>query len=125
MTARKPKPTAHHISDGDRRKLGKRKLQERLAAAPKATRGLPPWPGHLRGRARAAWNFWREELNALKLDFRPDAMMLEGACVNYARTVRADLLIAKEGFTIEQPIFGSTQNPLVLRQPTIWSGCAG
>jgi hypothetical protein len=27
------------------------------------------------------WRFWREELEAMDLDRRPDAMMLEGACV--------------------------------------------
>lgn len=31
------------------------------------------------------------------LDRRPDAQMLEGACVNYARAVEADLIVAREG----------------------------
>jgi hypothetical protein len=44
---------------------------------------------------------------------------LELACVNYARTVRVDLLIAKEGLTIEQPIFGSTGRDEFLLLP--WS----
>lgn len=35
---------------------------------------------------------------------RPDAMMLEGACVMYARAVDADLMIAKHGSIIAQPI---------------------
>jgi P27 family predicted phage terminase small subunit len=104
MNGRKPKPIARQLSEGDPRKKGKRKLQERLAAEPKATRGLPNCPHHLRGRARAAWNFWREELRALGLDFRPDAMMLEGACVGYARAVQADLMLAAAGLLIEQPI---------------------
>ena len=105
MQGRKPKPIARQLAEGDPLRRGKRKLREQLAAEPKATRGLPDCPRHLRGRERAAWKFWRTELKAIKMDFRPDAMMLEGACVNYARAVRADLMIAKEGPTIDQPIF--------------------
>jgi len=31
--------------------------------------------------------------------------MLEGACVNYARAVQADLMLAQQGIVIGQPIF--------------------
>jgi len=108
MNGRKPKPIARQLSEGDPRKKGKRKLQERLVAEPKATPGLPRCPRHLRGRARAAYNFWREELQALGLDFRPDAMMLEGACTAYARAVQVDLMLAGAGLLIEQPILDAT-----------------
>src|SRR5947207_155075 len=104
MRGRKPKPIAQQIAEGDPRKKGKRKLQEMLNAGPKAARGLPDCPRHLKGRARTAWNFLSEELQAMKLDHRPDAMALEGACTAYALAVEADLVIAREGFTIGDPI---------------------
>jgi P27 family predicted phage terminase small subunit len=97
MKGRKPKPIAQQIAEGDPRQRGKRKLEQKLAAEPKAARGLPSCPRHLKGRARVAWNFWSEELAAMNLDRRPDAMVLEGACIGYARAVEADLMIAKEG----------------------------
>src|SRR5574337_2001247 len=93
MRGRKPKPITQHIAEGDPSKLGVNKLDERLAKQPKAARGLPICPRHLSGRARAAWNFWKAELEGMKLDCRPDAMMLEGACVNYARAVQADIIL--------------------------------
>jgi P27 family predicted phage terminase small subunit len=116
MRGRKPKPIARQISEGDPRKQGKHKLQERLNAEPQATRGLPVCPKHLRGRARAAWGFWAEELADMKLDRRPDAMMLEGACVNYARAVEADILVAREGLMVEESIIDDeTKEKIVLR----------
>lgn len=42
----------------------------------------------------------------MKLDCRPDAMMLQGACVAYARAVQADLMLA-DGFLIEEPVIDS------------------
>jgi P27 family predicted phage terminase small subunit len=101
MTGRKPKPTKRQISAGDPRDRGKRKLQEKLDAEPQASRGLPTCPRHLRGRARACWNFWTRELELMDLDARPDAQMLEGACVGYERAVQADLLLQKEGLVVE------------------------
>jgi P27 family predicted phage terminase small subunit len=102
MRGRKPKPTASQIAAGDPRKLGKRKLEEKLRREPKATRGLPDCPRHLKGRARSAWTFWSEELAVMSQDHRPDAMALEGACQNYARAVEADLIVAKDGIIVEE-----------------------
>lgn len=102
MRGRKPKPTSQQIAEGDPRKLGKGKLAAKLEAEPKATKGLPACPRHLRGRARSAWNFWAEELGKMNLDCRPDAMMLEGACVNYARAVQADEMLTRDGITVEE-----------------------
>jgi P27 family predicted phage terminase small subunit len=104
MRGRKPKSAAEQMAAGDPRKRGARKLAERADSEPKATKGLPPCPKHLRGRARAAWNFWAEELFAMGIDRRPDAMMLEGACVNYARAVQADLILEKEGPVVTESI---------------------
>jgi P27 family predicted phage terminase small subunit len=105
MLGRKPKPLATQISEGDPAKRGKNKLRQQMAAEPKPTKGLPLCPRHLRGRARAAWNFWRQELEAMNLDAKPDAMMLEGACVNYARAVEADLVLAADGLEIHETIY--------------------
>jgi hypothetical protein len=73
MKGRKPKPIDQQIAEGDPRRHGINKLKERLAAEPKATRGLPQCPRHLRGRSRAAWSFWSAELEAMNIDRRPDA----------------------------------------------------
>jgi P27 family predicted phage terminase small subunit len=100
MRGRKPKPTAQQIAAGDPRKRGKGKLETQLACEPKAEAGLPACPRHLRGRARAAWTFWSEALNVMGIDKRPDAMMLEGACVNYARAVEADQIVARDGIML-------------------------
>lgn len=116
MKGRKPKPMALADRDGDTRKIGARKLREKIAAEPRAARGLPDCPRHLRGRARAAWNFWRQELEGMGLDRRPDAQMLEGACVNYARAVQADLIVDREGPIVEEStVDEETGEKIVLR----------
>lgn len=89
MKGRKPKPTSAQISAGDPRKHGKQKLEQKLANEPSATHGLPDCPKHLKGRARAAWGFWAAELADMNLDYRADAMVLEGACINYAAFIGA------------------------------------
>ena len=102
MKGRKPKPTRRHITEGDPSKFGKSKLREKLDAEPKAASGLPRCPTHLRGRARAAWNFWAKQLELMDLDSMPDAQMLEGACVGYERAVKADLILQKDGLIVEE-----------------------
>ena len=104
MRGRKPKPTELQIAEGDPRKHGAAKLRERAAGEVKPSGGLPDCPRHLKGRARAAWRYWASELEAMEMDRRPDAMALEGACVNYARAVQADLLLQKVGLMHEEPI---------------------
>jgi len=106
MRGRKPKPISRQIAEGDPRQRGKHKLEEREAKQVKAARGFPPCPRHLHGRARAAWNFWVKELSEMKLDCRPDAMMLEGACVNYARAVQSDIIL-RYGCQVSEPILDS------------------
>jgi P27 family predicted phage terminase small subunit len=101
---RKPKPAARQIAEGDPRKRGVHKLDAQLKAEPAATKGLPECPQHLPERARQAWAFWAEELEAMDLDRRPDAMMLEGACVNYDRAVEADLIVQREGLITIQRV---------------------
>lgn len=113
MKGRKPIPTAQQIAKGDPRKRGVHKLDEQLAAEPRATKGLPACPRHLSDRARNAWKFWAQELEAMDLDRRPDAMMLEGACVNFDRAVEADLLIQMEGLVIVQEIVTSKKGEVI------------
>jgi len=100
MRGRKPKPAARHLAEGDPSHLGVRRLREQLDAEPKAARGLPSCPKHLGERARKAWKFWSEELEAMNLDRRPDAQMLEGACVSYEAAVKAYETIEQQGSVI-------------------------
>ncbi len=102
MRGRKPKSIELQIAEGDPRKHGVGKLEEKQKAQLKATPGLPDCPRHLKGRARHAWVFWSAELVGMKLDKRPDAMKLEGACVAYARAVDADLILEREGLTVKE-----------------------
>jgi P27 family predicted phage terminase small subunit len=105
MRGRHPKPIELQILEGDPRKRGMGKLHQALNNQPKAERGLPPCPQHLRGRARRAWKFLATQLDRMNIAHRPDAMMLEGVCANYAMAVEAELLIATEGAILREPIF--------------------
>jgi P27 family predicted phage terminase small subunit len=101
MRGRKPKPLKRQIAEGDPRQRGMKKLHERLERQVQPAQGLPPCPKHLIGKAREAWKFWAEELRQMNLDSRPDAMMLEGACVNYARAVAADAIVTSAGMVVK------------------------
>lgn len=101
MVGRKRKPLEVQISEGDPGKIGKRKLEARRAQLPQAESGFVSCPAQLKGRARASWIFWVEQLEIMKIDRRPDAHMLEGACLAYARAVDADLDVAKNGITFQ------------------------
>ena len=95
----RPKPVAVQIAEGDPRKLGTHKLEQKLASEPKATLGLER-PKHLKGLALETWNFWSEEIAIMNLDNKPDAQMLEGACIAYARAVAADQVVDLEGILV-------------------------
>jgi P27 family predicted phage terminase small subunit len=114
MRGRKPKPTSQQISEGDPRKLGVHRLEQKLEAEAKASRGLPRCPKHLQGAARKAWRFWSEELEAMNLDARPDAMMLEGACVAYQAAVESYETIQKQGRLVAKRILDPQTNTLVV-----------
>ncbi|MFZ1008977.1 MAG: phage terminase small subunit P27 family [Candidatus Sulfotelmatobacter sp.] len=115
MRGRKPKSAAVQLAAGDPRDRGKNKLQEMVDRAPTPTRGLPACPRHLRGRARAAWNFWSRELMAMGLDRRCDAQMLEGACVGYERACLSDLQLQAEGLTVKETALDKDGNTILLR----------
>jgi P27 family predicted phage terminase small subunit len=121
MKGRKPKPTALQMAQGDPRKKGMGKLAEKLAAEPHPTRGLPGCPRYLKGRARSAWTFWAAELADMQIDRRPDAQMLQGACVNYAKAVQADLILEKDGLLVTEtfvsPVTGEVLTTKIKRHP--------
>lgn len=109
-----PKSTRQKINEGDARKVGRKKLERRLAAEPKASAGLGPCPRHLSGRAREVWQLWSEELDAMKLDRRPDAPALEAACVAYGRAVQADLILEAEGIVVYEKEWDKVNNEFVV-----------
>ena len=76
---------------GDPRKIGKRKLLERLKSEPKARRGLPECPALLTGNARECWKFVVGELEAMEMDFRADAILLTGLCLAYKAAMNGRL----------------------------------
>jgi P27 family predicted phage terminase small subunit len=97
VKGQRPKPVARQIAEGDPSKRGVHKLDERLETEPKATRGLPSCPKHLKGIARKAWHFWAEELEQMNLDHRPDGPMLQGACISFATAVEMHELVEAQG----------------------------
>lgn len=115
MKGRKPKPWQTQINEGDPRKRGVRKLQERLAQEPRAESGYPGCPDHLTGLARDAWEFLVDQITIMGIDKRPDALMLEGAAVNYARAVQADEQITREGITVQETSIAEDGEVVVLK----------
>jgi P27 family predicted phage terminase small subunit len=114
VRGRKPKPTSQQISEGDPRKLGVHRLEQKLKAEAKGARGLPKCPPHLKGRARKAWKSWSEELERMNLDCRPDAQMLEGACVAYEAAVECYETIQAQGRLVAKRILDPETNKLVV-----------
>jgi P27 family predicted phage terminase small subunit len=102
MRGRKPKPVKHQISAGDPSHVGKAKLDKHLANLPIAARRLGDPPRHLSGLAAQQWAIWRDDLARLGMDYRADRVMLEGACVAYARAIEADEIL-KDGCQVEEP----------------------
>jgi P27 family predicted phage terminase small subunit len=101
---RNRKPFSTQLNEGDPRKHGRHKLIDAAERVPTGSRGLPKCPRHLKGRARSAWNFLKSELEAMDLDYRPDALALEGGCLAYQAAIEAEELLIREGFTVEEPI---------------------
>lgn len=93
---------------------GKRKLEQQLAAEPKASRGLPPCPDYLEGRAREAWTFWSHELELMDLDRRPDGPMLEGVCIAYDAAIACYETIKTQGRFIAKRALDPKTNTMVV-----------
>ena len=98
------KPIALQISEGDPHKRGKQKLNEAVERHPQPAKGLPNCPSHLKGRARIAWNFLRQQLERIGLDRRIDQFTLEGACLSYAAALAAEEQLDREGCTVREDI---------------------
>ena len=49
----------------------------------------------------------------MDLDRRPDAMMLEGACVNFARAVEADLILQLEGMVVVENVITARDGEII------------
>lgn len=114
MRGRKPKPTSQQIAEGDPRRQGVHKLEEKLKAEARSTRGLPRCPSHLKGLARTAWRMWTQELERMNLDCRPDAPMLEGACIAYQTAIECHELIQKQGRLIPRRAVDPETNQLTV-----------
>jgi P27 family predicted phage terminase small subunit len=104
MRGRKPKPVQRAFAEGDTRHIGANKLAARLESLPKGLRGLPDAPAHLNAQEREQWAIWKQDLELMGADYRADVALLEGACVMYARALRADATLRREGTEIEEPI---------------------
>ena len=100
MTGRPRKPLAVRAAEGDKRKIGRKKLAEQIASEPRTRSGLPACPSHLTGLARETWDSWKQELEIMEMDKTPDAQMLEGACVAYQRAVGADCEVSRDGISL-------------------------
>jgi P27 family predicted phage terminase small subunit len=114
LRGRKPKPTAQQVAEGDPRKLGVHRLEQKLEAEAKGSRGLPNCPSHLKGRARKAWKSWSEELERMNLDSRVDGQMLEGACVAYEAAIECYENIQKQGRLVAKRAVDPETNKLVV-----------
>jgi P27 family predicted phage terminase small subunit len=114
MKGRKPKPAAQQVAEGDPRRIGVHKLEQRAASEAKATRGLPNCPTHLKGLARKAWKFWSRELEAMGMDCRPDGPMLEGVCIAYANAIEAYETIQKQSTLVAKRALDPETNKLVV-----------
>lgn len=114
MRGRKPKPTELQLAEGDPRKHGVHRLEKRLEAETRGSRGLPRCPAHLQGLARKAWKMWSEELERMNLDCRPDGPMLEGACIAYETAIECYETIKKQGRMIARRILDPQTNTLVV-----------
>ncbi len=112
MRGRKPNPIQRKIIEGDASKRGVRKLDEQLKALPNAQRGLPDPPRHLSRVAREQWKIWKRDLELMGADYHADAAVLEGACVNYARAVAADVTLRRCA-QIKEPIRNRSTGKIV------------
>ena len=60
----------------------------------------------------------------MRLDFRPDQIMLEGACVSYERAAMADEMVTKHGLMIREPLpsggFAVRTNPAIAISNAAW-----
>jgi hypothetical protein len=92
--------------EGDPRKLGVHRLEEKLKAEAKGARGLPKCPTHLKGLARKAWRFLSEEPAHMKSRLQVELQYL--APRNSGR------------FPISEGALREITNFLSLVDPSVW-----
>lgn len=109
MKGRKPKPLQQRLAEGAGHRLGVHVLDDKIGALPRPARGLPGPPRHLTGVAREQWLAWKQDLECMQMDFRADAAILEGACVNYARALAADEILKRTGCQITEEMWDRTR----------------
>ena len=107
-------PNRLHLAAGDPSKFGKKKLAELVRAEPKPDTGLPSCPSHLRGFSKTMWDFLVPQIEIMQLDKRPDAGALEGCCRAYGRAVEADIVVQREGMTVERRTLDQKTGELVV-----------
>lgn len=115
MRGGKPKPAAKQIAEGDPAKKGVHKLDQQLAAEPKAEDGLPECPEHLSGPGREAWDFWCPALASMNLAKQPDALTLEAACMAYHELREAYDALESDGRTLADNNGRQYNHPAVTR----------
>ena len=106
MAGRKPKPTAVKELLGN---PGKRPLNHN---EPKFT-GVPLCPSWLPASAKTEWKRIVEQLSDLDMLRSTDQAALAAYCVSYARWMKAEQLVTKEGQTTKQPLVDKTGLPLL------------
>ena len=89
MRGRKRKPTERQIAEGDPRKRGVHKLDERKATQPKTSKGLPDCPEFLGEVAKESYEFWKQELELMDMDKRPYAQVLTAVSIAWESVVNA------------------------------------
>src|SRR5260370_12224054 len=75
MRGRKPKPTEQQVAEGDPRKLGVHRLEQKLKAEAKGSCGLPKCPAPLKGLARKACPVCPPHLSHLTLSLLPHPLL--------------------------------------------------
>ncbi len=101
MKGRKPKTLGQADADGDTRKIGAKKLRQRIASEPKPIRGFPDAPAHLGVVARQIYSEWAEQLASMNQDFRCDAAMIECAAMAYEQMTVAYKVLVEKGQSVE------------------------
>ena len=97
MPGRKPKPTSLKICENN---PGKRKLNRKEPAFT----GTPVAPEWMTGEAHVEWQRVVSELAALNMLKSTDQAVLAAYCMSWARWRSAELIIEREGQTVQEPI---------------------
>jgi P27 family predicted phage terminase small subunit len=104
-SGRRPKPLSVRAAEGDLRKIGKRKLAERIKSEPVPESGYGAPPPSLSGEARTLWDLLAAQLEIMGLQKRPDCAALHGACRAYGEAIKADADVDQRGQLIDKRVW--------------------